>query len=210
MTKEVLLPHFPKLTNCQIDQFDRLQFLYEEWNAKINVISRKDIDNLYVRHVLHSLSIAKFISFLPAASILDLGTGGGFPGIPLAILMPEVSFTLIDGTQKKIRVVSDIIETIGLKNATALAVRAEEYKQKHDFVIARAVTSLDQLFRWSQRLIKNKQLHAMPNGLLALKGGAIDREVKAIAKGNYIEIKKLESYFPGLGFDKKYIVYVQV
>ncbi|MDP4820921.1 MAG: 16S rRNA (guanine(527)-N(7))-methyltransferase RsmG, partial [Saprospiraceae bacterium] len=168
---EDLLRYFPKLNDTQIRQFGMLLPFYQEWNAKINVVSRKDIENLMLHHVLHSLTIARFIQFTPNSSILDLGTGGGFPGIPLAIFFPQVNFTLIDGTRKKIFVVEQACEALGLQNVTPKAVRAEELKGSFDFVVSRAVTALDQLLVWTRPLIRNKQQNAIPNGLITLKGG---------------------------------------
>ena len=206
---DVLKTFFPELSDKQLDLFEQLAPLYRDWNEKINVISRKDIDNLYERHVLHSLSIGKVVRFLPGAEILDLGTGGGFPGIPLAILFPETRFHLIDGTGKKIRVVQEVVEALGLKNVTAQQVRAEELKRQFDFVVTRAVADLDQLLLWSRRLIRNKHRHALPNGLLALKGGKVDAEINALPKGEYAETYPIGDYFSEPFFEEKYVVYVQ-
>ena len=206
-----ILTHFPKLTDLQQAQFSQLGPLYKEWNQKINVISRKDIDNIYLHHVLHSLAISAVIRFRAGAEILDLGTGGGFPGIPLAILFPEVQFTLIDGTLKKIKVVKEVIAALALKNVTAEQMRAEELKKrKFDFVVTRAVAKMDQLHRWMQPLIKNKHVHPLPNGLLALKGGNnIKAEIKALPKGNYTELYKIQDFFKEYYFEEKYVVYLQ-
>ena len=205
-----ILSYFPNLTEVQKAQFAQLLPLYKEWNDKINVISRKDIDNLYEHHVLHSLAIAKVMAFKDGAEILDLGTGGGFPGIPLAILYPSVSFTLIDGTAKKIRVVEEVATALGLKNVKALHIRVEDVKnQQFDFVVTRAVTLLDQLMRWSHRLIKKKHQHALPNGILALKGGNIKEEIKAMGRGNYAEINYIQKFFKSEYFEEKAVVYVQ-
>jgi len=204
--------HFPDLTPTQFEQFDRLPALYSDWNAKINVISRQDIDNLEERHVLHSLAIAKVFTFLPGAHLLDLGTGGGFPGIPLAILFPEVRFTLADGTGKKITVVREIAEALGLKNVTALHSRAEDLKPyTFDFVLSRAVAPLDKLLLWSQRLLKKKHQHAYPNGIIALKGGKIKPEIDALpGKGeDYTEIFPISTWFAEPFFEEKWVVYVQ-
>ena len=201
--------YFPDLTEIQQKQFSQLGDLYKDWNQKINVISRKDIDNLYVRHVLHSLAIPPVVRFRSGADILDLGTGGGFPGIPLAILYPEVNFTLIDGTRKKIHVVQEVVDAIGLTNVTARQIRAEELKAKFDFVVTRAVARLDKLIMWSQRLIKNKENHAIPNGILALKGGDVKAEAKDIPKGNYVEIYPINDFFKEEEFKEKYVIYVQ-
>lgn len=206
---EQILKYFPDLNETQQKQFSQLGDLYKEWNQKINVISRKDIDNLYIRHVLHSLAIPPVVRFRDGADILDLGTGGGFPGIPLAILYPEVNFTLIDGTRKKINVVQEVVNAIGLKNVTARQIRAEELKGKFDFVVTRAVARLDKLIHWSQRLIKNKERHAIPNGILALKGGDVESEAKDIPKGNYVEIYPINDFFSEEEFNEKYVIYVQ-
>lgn len=204
-----ILSYFPVLNDTQQKQFSQLGDLYKEWNQKINVISRKDIDNLYVRHVLHSLAIPPVVRFRDGADILDLGTGGGFPGIPLAILYPNVNFTLIDGTRKKISVVQEVVDAIGLKNVTARQIRAEELKGKFDFVVTRAVARLDKLIGWSQRLIKNTERHAIPNGILALKGGNVEAEAKDIPKGNYVEIYPINDFFSEEEFNEKYVIYVQ-
>jgi len=204
-----IFSYFPDLTETQQKQFSQLGDLYKDWNQKINVISRKDIDNLYVRHVLHSLAIPPVVRFRSGADILDLGTGGGFPGIPLAILYPEVNFTLIDGTRKKIHVVQEVVDAIGLTNVTARQIRAEELKAKFDFVVTRAVARLDKLIVWSQRLIKNTEKHAIPNGILALKGGDVQSEAKDIPKGNYVEIYPINDFFKEEEFKEKYVIYVQ-
>lgn len=206
---QLIQSYFPKLSEQQIQQFEQLGPLYEEWNAKINVISRKDIDNLYERHVLHSLAIIKFIRFRTGAEILDLGTGGGFPGIPLAIFFPNVQFTLIDGTKKKIKVVQEVVDALGLTNVKAQQVRAEELKARYDFVVSRAVAGIDKLAFWSQRLLKNQDKHAVPNGVIALKGGNLRQEMKALPKGSYSEIYPLSDYYQQPFFEEKFLVYVQ-
>ena len=184
--------------------------LYPEWNAKVNLISRKDIDNLYERHILHSLSIAKEFNFVAGTEILDIGTGGGFPGIPLAVFFPEVTFHLIDGTLKKIKVVQDIIEKLSLENATAQQVRAEELKKrKFDFITARAVAPLPQLKIWGQKFFKQRGMNPMPNGLIALKGGNVKLEIKALPKGEYTEVYPISEYFEEDYFKEKYIIYLQ-
>lgn len=203
--------YFPNLDQKQRGQFERLDPLYREWNSKINLISRKDIDNLYERHILHSLSIAKFIRFKPGARVLDLGTGGGFPGIPLAIYFPETQFKLIDGTLKKIRVVNDVVQQLALTNVQAEQIRAEELKkEKFDFVVSRAVASLDKLLLWSRPLIRQKQQHAQPNGLIALKGGNINAEIKMLSKDEYVETYPLFHWFEEDFFSEKQLVYVQI
>ncbi len=206
---ELILKHFPDLTEVQIAQMEQLGPLYRDWNEKINVISRKDIDHLYAHHILHALGIPKVVKFRTGASILDLGTGGGLPGIPLAILYPNVQFTLIDGTRKKIKVVEEIASAIGLENVEARHIRAEELKGRFDFVVCRAVASLDKLVPWAQRLLKREERHALPNGLLTLKGGNLKNEIKALGKGQYVELFPLTDYFPLEYYIEKYVVYVQ-
>jgi 16S rRNA (guanine527-N7)-methyltransferase len=206
---KTILQHFPRLTSEQRAQFEQLGPLYREWNEKINVISRRDIDNLYTHHILHSLGIAKILTFQKHARILDLGTGGGLPGIPLAILYPEVQFTLIDGTRKKIKVVEEINQAIGLKNVKAKHQRAEELKGQFDFVVCRAVARLEKLVAWSLPLLRDKQQHALPNGLLTLKGGRLKEEIKELSGGAYVEQFPLSDYFEGLYFEQKYVLYVQ-
>ena len=206
---EIIFEYFPVLSDRQKEQIERLFSLYEDWNDKINVISRKDMENLYVHHILHSLAIAKFISFRPGADILDLGTGGGLPGIPLAILFPETNFTLIDGTGKKITVVREISGELGLTNITALQVRAEEWKGKADFVVSRAVAPLEKLMDWSRRIIKPQDSHGLPNGLICLKGGDLSSELALVKKRTYVESVPLTTWFDQEFFDEKYLVYAQ-
>ena len=210
MSVALLLDYFPKLSRSQQDQFSQLDSLYTEWNEKINVISRKDIDNLFVRHVLHSLAIAKVVNFTSGAKVLDLGTGGGFPGIPLAILYPDVYFTLIDGTGKKITVVKEIALALGLKNVQARQQRAEEMKgRQFDFVVTRAVAPLVKLCTWAFPLLKTAHQHAMPNGLLALKGGDLREEIKEMPRGTYYELHPIPDFFSEELFKEKFVVYVQ-
>lgn len=207
---ELILKYFPNLTDTQKAQFEQLEPLYRDWNAKINVISRKDIDHLYLHHVLHSLAIAKVVTFKPGSAVLDIGTGGGFPGIPLAILFPETKFTLVDSIGKKIKVVQEVAAGIGLKNVTALQLRVEDLKQRQfDFAVTRAVTTLDKLSAWSFRLIKNKQVHVLPNGLLALKGNTFQEEVKTLPRDSYVEEYPIPEFFSEDYFQEKYVVYVQ-
>ena len=206
---EVIHKYFPHFNDLQIQRFSQLWELYQEWNQKINVISRKDIDNLYIHHVLHSLAIAKYIEFKAGSKIMDLGTGGGFPGIPLAIMFPEVHFTLIDGTRKKITVCQEIIQALELSNAAAIQKRAEEHKAKYDFVVTRAVATMDKLQAWTNRLIGPKQKNAIPNGLIALKGGKIKQELTLLARHEYTEVISIQDYFTESFFADKYVVYLQ-
>lgn len=207
---EHIRTHFPDLPQDQIDQLAALPDLYKDWNARINVVSRKDIDNIETHHILHSLSIAKVIQFVPGAKVLDLGTGGGFPGIPLAILYPETHFTLIDGTGKKISVVKAVAEALELKNVDARQVRAEELKgMKFDFVVSRAVAALEKLLPWSQRLLSQQHQHLMPNGLICLKGGRIKEEIKALGNREYTEIYPIKKFFDLPYFEEKVVLYVQ-
>lgn len=210
---ELLRKYFPDLSPEQIDRFARLPGLYEEWNAKINVISRQDIANLTERHILHSLAIAKIFQFKDEAHILDLGTGGGFPGIPLAILFPQVTFTLVDGTGKKIKVVTEVAEALGLENVKAIHARAEELRMNgaFDFVLSRGVAPLSQLLVWAQHLIKKKHVHAYPNGIIALKGGDLRPEIDALpGRGrDYSEVFPISKYFKEPFFEEKFVVYVQ-
>ncbi|GAB4493258.1 MAG: 16S rRNA (guanine(527)-N(7))-methyltransferase RsmG [Saprospiraceae bacterium] len=205
--------YFPDLSAEQRVRFEQLKPLYTDWNAKINVVSRQDIENLEERHVLHSLAIAKVLQFKPGSQVLDLGTGGGFPGIPLAIFFPETKFVLVDGTGKKIHVVREVTQALGLQNVTALHARVEELKMngQFDFVVSRAVTTLDKLLVWSQRLLKKKHSHVYPNGLMALKGGDLRAEIKALpGKGDtFTEIFPIQNFFNEPYFKEKYVVYVQ-
>ena len=201
-----ILKYFPELTDQQQHQFEMLYDLYTDWNSKINVISRKDIENLYLHHVLHSLAIAKLLHFRDTTSILDVGTGGGFPGIPLAILFPECKFTLIDSIAKKIRVGQEVATAIGLTNITLKHLRAQEEKSKYDFVVSRAVMPLSDLVTLIRKNIASRQHNAMPNGLICLKGGELTHEIipfKSIA-----ESYEISTYFNEDYFKTKKIVYV--
>ncbi|TAK42692.1 MAG: 16S rRNA (guanine(527)-N(7))-methyltransferase RsmG [Saprospiraceae bacterium] len=208
---ELITKYFPGLSGKQLQQFRQLEQLFRDWNAKVNLISRKDIENLYEHHVLHSLAIAKVFLFQDDAEILDVGTGGGFPGVPLAILFPQVQFLLIDGTLKKIKVVQDVIQQLGLQNVRAQQARAEELKkQRFDFVVTRAVATLPQLLTWCQRLAKEKHRHSLPNGLIALKGGNLKAEIKALPKGEYTESYPISGFFEEPYFEGKFVVYLQL
>ncbi len=194
------------MTLIQQNQFAALPALYKDWNAKINVISRKDTENIMLHHILHSLSIAKFINFKKGTNCLDLGTGGGLPGIPLAILFPNVEFTLVDGTAKKINVANSIIESIGLLNCIAYHNRAEQMHAKYDFVLARAVTRLENLVPIVKPLISPDMRNATPNGLITLKGGDLTEELKEVKL--YKETVEINKYFEEPYFQNKYIVYI--
>lgn len=205
---EIILKYFSGLTPEQTRLFEELQPLYTEWNAKINVISRKDIDSLYERHVLHSLAIARFIRFTPGSKILDVGTGGGFPGIPLAIFFPNVEFHLVDSIGKKIKVVNAVAESLGLKNVTAGQIRAEQLKSKYDFVVSRAVTQLPEFVSWIRKNISLKQQNAIPNGVIYLKGGNLEGEIRPFRKTAFVQ--NLSDYFDEEFFETKKLVHVLV
>lgn len=195
------------LTEQQLKQFRELEGCYKSWNEKINVISRKDIDHLYERHVLHSLAIGKLISFKPGTRVLDVGTGGGFPGIPLAILFPKVHFTLIDATAKKIKVVQAVIEATGLKNVNAYQARVETMKGSYDFVVSRAVAPLQTICNWTHLLISGKNFHDIGNGWLILKGGDLGAELQELKK--QARVFPIRDYFEEPWFIEKHIVYIQ-
>jgi len=205
---QIIEKYFPSLTEMQKEQFTQLKPLYEEWNAQINVISRKDVDCLYERHILHSLSIAKFIKFKEGTKLMDLGCGGGFPGIPLAILFPEVSFTMIDSIGKKIKVVQEIANAIGLKNVQAHSMRAEKVKDSFDFVITRAVAPMMDLVKWTRKNYIKEQRHAIENGVIALKGGDLSQELASW--GNRKTTVNLSDYFEEDFFETKKIIHVPV
>lgn len=203
---ELILKYFPDLTEEQKRQFAALYDLYTDWNSKINVISRKDIENLYEHHVLHSMGIAKVIRFKPGTKVMDLGTGGGFPGIPLAILFPEVQFHLVDSIGKKVRVATEIAGSIGLKNVTTRHARAEEEKQLFDFVVSRAVMPLTDLLKIIRKNISPKQQNALPNGLICLKGGELEKETMPVK--NKTTMWNLKEFFGEEFFETKKVVYV--
>lgn len=204
---EEILRYFPQLSENQREQFAKLQELYADWNAKINVISRKDIDELYVRHVLHSLAIAKVQSFLPGSKILDVGTGGGFPGIPLAILHPETDFYLIDVIGKKIKVVQAVADALRLKNVRAEQIRAENVKGNYDFIVSRAVTNMPDFVSWVKTKIAKTQNHELANGILYLKGGDLSEELKDYQK---ITLYDIPEFFDNEFFETKKVVHLPV
>ena len=204
----IITKYFTDITDVQRRQFEALYELYQDWNSKINVISRKDIDNLYEHHVLHSLAIAKTIKFKDDTDILDFGTGGGFPGIPLAILFPNCRFQLIDGTGKKIRVATEVANAIGLKNCTPVHKRGEEEKGKYDFVVSRAVMPLPDLERIVRKNISDKQRNSMPNGIICLKGGKVEGEIQPFRK--YVEVTEISQWFDEGGFKEKYVIYLPI
>ena len=205
---DTIKKYFPNLTEKQIEQYTALYDLYYDWNNKINVISRKDIENLYLHHVLHSLAIAKTITFRPGTTIMDMGCGGGFPGIPLAIMFPDAEFHLVDSIGKKVRVASEIASAIGLKNVTATHSRAQEIKEKYNFVVSRAVMQLPELVKICRKNIGKEQLNALPNGIICLKGGNIQAEVQQYK--NIIEIMPLENIFEEEFFKDKKVVYLPI
>lgn len=205
---EIITKYFPNITELQAEQFAQLEVLYNDWNSKINVISRKDIHNLYEHHVLHSLGIAKLINFRPDTNIMDLGTGGGFPGIPLAILFPEANFHLVDSIGKKVRVAKEVATAIGLKNVRFSHARAEEIKDKYDFVVTRAVMSMVDLIKIARKNIAKEQHNALPNGIIALKGGELDGEIAAVK--NIAAVWPLSDYFEEEYFETKKVVHVGI
>jgi 16S rRNA (guanine527-N7)-methyltransferase len=200
-----LIEIFPSLSASQIEKFKNLPILYEDWNSKINVISRKDINFFYERHLLHSLGIAKVLQFLPNAKILDVGTGGGFPGIPLAILFPQTHFFLIDSIGKKIKVVEEVIAALDLKNISVSKIRAENFNQKVDFVVSRAVTKMDIFVPWVKKNIRSTHKHCIKNGILYLKGGDLTQELLKFPKAQQFD---LAQHFNDDFFEMKKVVYV--
>ena len=203
---KTILKYFTALTEEQQRQLEMLDVLYREWNAKINVISRKDIDNLYEHHVLHSMAIAKIANFRPGTKILDFGTGGGFPGVPLAILFPECQFKLIDGTGKKIRVAQEVCNAIGLKNCQPTHLRGEEEKGKYDFIVSRAVMPLPDLVKIVTKNVAREQHNALPNGIICLKGGDLQKETRPYR--NIVETTEISQFFDEEWFKEKYIIYL--
>jgi 16S rRNA (guanine527-N7)-methyltransferase len=205
MDAQLIFNYFPNLTQQQQDQFLALEALYQDWNLKINVVSRKDIEELYLRHVLHSLAIAKFISFNPGAQVLDVGTGGGFPGIPLAILFPETQFTLVDAIGKKIKVVQEVVDGLGLENVRAIHQRVEEDNNQYDFVVSRAVAAMPTFMRWIKGRIKKVSEHPIKNGVLYLKGGDLGEELQDYRT---VQIYSLMDYYKEDFFETKKLVYL--
>lgn len=205
---EIIKKYFPELSQRQFELFRLLQPLYSEWNNKINVISRKDIDHLYEKHILHSLAIAKIISFKKNTSILDVGTGGGFPGIPLAILFPDCKFHLVDSIGKKINVVKAIAESLHLENVSAEQIRAEQLKSKYDFIISRAVTSFPEFFTWIENKINPGSANALKNGIIYLKGGDLNEELKDYSRK--VKIYAIADFFEEEFFETKKIVYLPI
>lgn len=203
-----LASHFQNLSLKQFSQLERLDGLYRSWNEKINVISRKDIDSLYLHHVLHSLSISRFVSFKPATKVLDAGTGGGFPGIPLAICFPQVEFTLVDSVAKKIKVVQNIADEIGLVNVRVRWDRVENLDEKFDFVVSRAVTAFPEFAGWVRKLIRPGGFNDIPNGIIYLKGGEIEEELRPFA--GKVRIQKISDYFEEDFFATKKIIFLPI
>ncbi|MBN3520515.1 16S rRNA (guanine(527)-N(7))-methyltransferase RsmG [Algoriphagus lutimaris] len=203
---ELIQAYFPELSEKQLEQFSRLGEIYSDWNSKINVISRKDMDQFYVRHVLHSLGISKVMAFQPGTKVLDIGTGGGFPGIPLAILFPDTHFHLVDSIGKKINVVKDVTKQLKLSNVEAQQTRAEELVRKYDFVVSRAVTRMINFYPWVKNKIRKEDFNEYPNGILYLKGGDVDEELEELGK-SYV-VYHLEDYFKEDFFETKKVVYM--
>ena len=204
---DIILKYFPDILEKQIKQFSQLQELYNEWNSQINVISRKDMENLYLKHVLHSLAIAKVISFADGTKVLDVGTGGGFPGVPLAILFPKVEFLLVDSIGKKIKVVNEIANSIGLENLRAEHKRVEQVSGQFDFVVSRAVTRMKVFQQWVRKRISTKQKNTLFNGILYLKGGDLKEELKGIKN---VELYNIPDFFEEEFFETKKVVYISL
>ncbi|MBB6327250.1 16S rRNA (guanine527-N7)-methyltransferase [Algoriphagus iocasae] len=203
---EIIQEYFPDLSEKQKEQFSKLAELYADWNSKINVISRKDMDQFYIHHVLHSLGVSKVMPFEPGTKVLDIGTGGGFPGIPLAILFPETHFHLVDSIGKKITVVKDVVKQLKLTNVEAQQARAEELVRKYDFVVSRAVTRMINFYPWVKNKIRKEDINEYPNGILYLKGGDVDEEMEELGK-SYV-VYHLEDYFKEDFFETKKVVYM--
>ena len=207
MPSDLILSYFPELSSKQIEQFSNLQELYVHWNEQINVISRKDTENFYERHVLHSLGIAKVIQFKKGTKIMDVGTGGGFPGIPLAILFPDCDFLLVDSIGKKIKVVNEVAHELGLKNVTGIHERAEKVAGSFDFVVSRAVTQMPEFITWVKNKVSKTSKNSLPNGILYLKGGDLSEEMKTVKQ--WSKEYKLKDFFEGEFFETKKVVYVK-
>jgi 16S rRNA (guanine527-N7)-methyltransferase len=207
MPSDLILSYFPELTSKQIEQFSKLQELYVHWNEQINVISRKDTENFYERHVLHSLGIAKVIQFKKGTKIMDVGTGGGFPGVPLAILFPDCDFLLVDSIGKKIKVVNEVAHELGLKNVTGIHERAEKVEGTFDFVVSRAVTQMPEFITWVKNKVSKTSKNSLPNGILYLKGGDLSEEMKTVKQ--WSKEYKLKDFFEGEFFETKKVVYVK-
>lgn len=207
MPSDLILSYFPELTSKQIEQFSKLQELYVHWNEQINVMSRKDTENFYERHVLHSLGIAKVIQFKKDTKIMDVGTGGGFPGIPLAILFPDCDFLLVDSIGKKIKVVNEVAHELGLKNVTGIHERAEKVAGSFDFVVSRAVTQMPEFITWVKNKVSKTSKNSLPNGILYLKGGDLSEEMKTVKQ--WSKEYKLKDFFEGEFFETKKVVYVK-
>ena len=204
---ELIKKYFSNLTETQLEQFSKLQELYQDWNLKINVVSRKDIDELYLRHVLHSLGIAKVMEFQPGANVMDVGTGGGFPGIPLAILFPETQFHLVDSIGKKIKVVNEVVEGLGLENVKTTHGRVEEVDETYDFIVSRAVAQMETFHRWVKNKVHKKQNHTLKNGILYLKGGDLTEELANFPKAT---IYDLPDFFEEDFFETKKVVHLPI
>ena len=204
---ELIKKYFGNLTETQIEQFSKLQELYQDWNLKINVVSRKDIDELYLRHVLHSLGIAKVMEFQPGANVMDVGTGGGFPGVPLAILFPETQFHLVDSIGKKIKVVNEVVEGLGLENVKTTHGRVEEVDETYDFIVSRAVAQMETFHRWVKNKVKKKENHTLKNGILYLKGGDLTEELANFPNAT---IYDLPDFFEEDFFETKKVVHLPI
>jgi 16S rRNA (guanine527-N7)-methyltransferase len=202
----IIQKYFPELTEKQKQQFAVLGDLYKDWNEKINVISRKDVENIYVNHILHSLGIAKVMSFKPGAQVLDVGTGGGFPGVPLAILFPETQFHLVDSIGKKITVVNEVVKGTGIKNVRGEQIRAEQIKGKYDFIVSRAVTRMKEFYGWINNKVKSDSIHSLDNGILYLKGGDLDEELNELKRP--YSLYELSNYFTEELFETKKVVFM--